>query len=407
MGIDEDTSNDPGPLWEFVPIAHYTVPGLPASSAAATAWKSFKQIFRFSDKKSMAPVKEETNLYELPQGQMEHLVPPLNLNEAAKALDDSLKEWIQAKSPDQPVKFVIGQPHCGHADIVRQWGELHGAAIVASPTDEQILKEDMNWVDDWPASDRPWVLPDLERVYLRHVHGLTLVRKLLESAESGRLGRGIIGCDSWAWVYLKRIWPVPRPDALTLQAFDGFRLSRLFIRMISLQPGERIYFRNAATGNNMLTVPTNDAGPCAEIVKLAAHCRGNVGTAICYWRKRLRTEPDTDKTGQEETQEMPEPEAKNEEHVWVSAKLSESAVPMETDENTAFVLHTLLLHGGVSASLLAELLPLSYDHCMAILLRLRNSGIVKHQKKCWEVTELAYHTVRAFLRSYDYLVDDF
>jgi hypothetical protein len=157
----------------------------------------------------------------------------------------------------------------------------------------------------------------------------------------------------------------------------------------------------------MLTVPTNDAGPCAEIVKLAAHCRGNVGTAICYWRKRLRTEPDTDKTGQEETQEMPEPEAKNEEHVWVSAKLSESAVPMETDENTAFVLHTLLLHGGVSASLLAELLPLSYDHCMAILLRLRNSGIVKHQKKCWEVTELAYHTVRAFLRSYDYLVDDF
>lgn len=400
-------SKGPEALWEFVPLADYRVPGLPATSAAATAWKSFKQIFWRADKESKAPVKEEAKLHALPQVQMEHLVPPLNLSEVAEALDDSLKEWIQASDPDQPVKFVIGQPHSSHAEIVRQWGELHDAAMITAPTYEQILEEDMSWFDGWPPSDHLWVVPNLERFYLRHARGLTLLRQLLEGVESGCLGRGVISCDSWAWSYLKHVWPVPRPDALTLKAFDGLRLSRLFIHLVSSEPVKCICFRNAATGSNIITVPPTGDEVCAEIIKLAAHCRGNVGTAIGYWRERLRTEPDTGKTDSEETQEMSEQGKGEEENVWVSATMSEPALPIETDEDTAFVLHALLLHSGLPAFLLSKLLPLSHHKCMAILLRLRNAGLVQFGEKGWGVTELGYHTVRTFLRRYDYLTDDF
>lgn len=407
LSKEERLLKGPESLWEFVPLADYKVPGLPATSAAATAWKSFRQIFRWTDKESNLPVKEEAKLNALPQVQMRRLVPPLNLSEAAKALDESLKEWMETADPDQPVQFVIGQPHSSHVEIVRQWGELHDAALIAAPTYKQILEEDMSWFNDWPASDRPWVLPELGRFYLRHARGLTLVRQLFDGAESGRLGRGLIGCDSWAWSYLRRVWSVPRPDALTLQAFDGSRLSGLLTGMVLSRPGKRICFRNAATGSKILTVPADDTGLCGEIVKLAAHCRGNVGTALCYWRKRLRTEPDTDKTDSKVIQKMPEQDEGNEENVWVSAKLSEPVLPVETDEDTAFVLHALLLHGGLPASLLSKLLPLSHYRCMAVLLRLRNAGLVHFRGKCWRVTELAYHTVRAFLRGYDYLIDDF
>lgn len=41
---------------------------------------------------------------------------------------------------------------------------------------------------------------------MRHAGGLTLVRRLLERAVSGQLGRGLIGCDSWAWAYLQKVW---------------------------------------------------------------------------------------------------------------------------------------------------------------------------------------------------------
>jgi small conductance mechanosensitive channel len=50
----------------------------------------------------------------------------------------------------------------------------------------------------------------------------------LRGPASGRLGKGIIGCDSWAWAYLQWVWPLAQPEALTMQAFDGEKLTRLF-----------------------------------------------------------------------------------------------------------------------------------------------------------------------------------
>jgi hypothetical protein len=400
-------SKDVKSLWEFVPLADYNIPSLPARSAAATSWTSFKRIFRRANEESTAAVKEEAKLRALTQMRLKYLVKPLNMSEAAEALEASLNEWMQTSAPDRPVKFVIGQPHGGHAEIVRQWGLRYKTTTINPPTYQQIFNGDERWFDSWPRTDLPWVLPNLERCYLRHTRGLTLLRALFEKAESGRLGRGIIGCDSWGWAYLERVWPVPRPDSLTLQAFDGLRLASLLTHLVVLRSNKRICFRNAKTGNDILTVPATDSGVPAEILELAAHARGNAGIAILYWRERLRTEPDTDETNSNADKKMSEQGETDEERVWVSARLNEPVLPMGTDEDTAFVLHALLLHGGLPASVLTELLPLSRYRCEAILLRLRNAGVVEWKEGCWWVAGLAYENVRSFLCGYDYLADGF
>ncbi len=400
-----DRAADPA-LWEFVRLGAYQVPSRPARSAAASAWSSFKHIFRRVDEESQAPVKQETELCALPQVRLAHLVPPLDWTDAAAALGTSLKDWMSSSEPDWPVKFVIGQPYGGHGEIVRQWGAQHAAAVVAAPSYEQILAGDKRYFESWPTADRPWVLPNLERCYLRHARGLPLVRELLEEAESGRLGRGVIGCDSWAWAYLQRVWPVPRPDALTLQAFDGSRVTRLLTTMVASRSRQLIRFRNAATGHDILTVPAGDDEVRVEIAQLAAHCRGNVGTAIRYWRERLRSEPHAQETDSDLDGKTPEHIEPGEESVWVAA-LPEPAFPLESDEEIAFVLHALLLHCGLPASLLPELLPLSHHRCMPILLRLKTAGLVQCRNDHWRVSELAYALVRTMLQGRDFLTDNF
>jgi len=331
----------------------------------------------------------------------------LDWSAAAAALDEALREWVATDEPAQPVKFVVGQPHSGHGDIVRLWGERRQAASLAPPSYEQILARDLHWFDNGPSAGQLWVLPDLECCYLRHANGLDLVRQLLERAESGRWGKGVIGCDSWAWAFLQRVWPVPRPDALTLQAFDGPRLARLLSRMTVSRSGGRVRFRHAATGNDILVVPAEKEQIRPEIVQLAAHCRGNVGTALRYWREQLRCEPEADAPEPDDREASPHADEPAEESVWVAAELTEPVLPTGTEDDFALVLHALLLHGGLPEPLLSALLPLSPAVCTALLYRLRNARFVQCREGLWHVAELASASARDLLRRRDYLVDDF
>jgi hypothetical protein len=393
------------PLWEFVPLADYGVPDMPASSAAANAWAAFKHLFRHDDDEMLTAVKKEADLRALSEIQLAHLAPPPDWRAAALALDVALHDRHRATPPNGPVSFVIGQPHAGHDDIVKCWGEMHQAIPIAPPSPADILTGNGQWLDNWPATDQLWVLPNLEHCYLRHTHGLALVRQLLEGAESGRLGRGIIGCDSWAWAYLQRIWPVPKPEALTLQAFDGDRLSRLFASLEVSRPGRHIRFRNAENGKGILSVPAaeDESAVGAEIIQLAAHCRGNVGTAQHYWRERLRAEPEAEVSESDSAADQ----APGEESVWVTVSLPEPVLPTAIDEDAVLMLHALLLHGGLPEALLPELLPYPATRCMAVLLCLRNAGIIDRHQERWKIAKLAYTTVRSLLRGRDYLTDDF
>lgn len=404
---DEDHTPETPSFWSFVPIGEYQVPGLPATSAIADAWESLKRLLRKVDQSSLQPARDEAKLRALPEVQLEHLAPPVDPTEPADALDAALYDWLNNDAPDWPIRFVISQPYA-HPDLLHFWAVRHGATVVEPPTIEQILAGDLDWLDQWPVdggAGRFWVLPRLAHCFLRHTDGLKLVRTLLARAEAGELGRGVIGCDSWAWAYLMHLWPVPHPGALTAQAFDGQRLTRLLTHQIKRRPHRRVRFLNAATGHDILSVPSDDTEVHPEILRLASHTRGNPGTALTYWRRSLRTEPEEDAV--EASSEPISGEVFDEEDVWVSARLDEPMLPNEADEDVALVLHALLLHDGLPAALLPTLLPLTYDGCLAILLRLKRARLVTQRDERWVVTATGYTSVRSLLAGRDYLTDGF
>ncbi len=397
------------PVWEVVPLAEYILPSFVGLGSAVKKWTSLQRIFRRSSETSSSPARSEAELRALSQVRLENLAPPINWSLAARALDMALHDWLRDEHPEPPVRFFIGQPWCDYAAILRQWAKIHDAALIAPPDPGQILQSDARWVQLREHHDRLWVMPRLERLFVRHADGRGLVRDFLERATSGSIGRGIIGCDSWAWAYLQRVWPLAQPDALTMQAFDGEKLTRLFACLAQTEASEHVQFCNAKTGNPVLPecedIVQGAYTISRELKQLAAHCRGNPGTAWSYWRHRLRSEPDVD--GSSPIPEDSLGKKGGEDVVWLAADLVEPSMPMEADEDMAFVLHGLLLHNGLSADMLAEILPLSRSWIMSLLLRLLRCELVSRDGQCWHVSALAYATVREFLRTRDYLTDQF
>ena len=403
-------------LWRFVPLAAYVRPEAPVGSRAARAWESFRGMVRRSVGAGESPARQEQDLSRLPEVRLAHLVHPIDWSHASRALDRELAAHTAPQGPG--VSFVIGQPHCGHAEIVQGWAARHGARVLEAPDSHEILAGGGRWLEDWRPVDGPWVLPRLERCFLRNAAGLSLVRRLLETVTDGRAGEGVIGCDSWAWTYLGRVWPVSQPRVLTLQAFDGEALSALFARLALSPRSRRLRFCNAHSGRETLAVPREGDAVGEQILALAAHCRGNPGVARSYWRNCLRAEPeDADEGTDDEPAQVVSGEAADggaaaapggrQEVVWVSAHLDDPELPLEGADDVALLLHALLLHGGLPEEAFEAVLPMALPQAMAVVLRLRQRGVLERREGRWTVAALAYVPVRQWLRGRDYLIDAF
>lgn len=400
-------------LWRFVPLEAYARPEPPVGSLATQAWESFKRLLRRSTGAGDAPAMQERELSSLPEVRLAHLVHPIDWSHASRALDRALDGEAPAGGATPRVRFVIGQPHCGHAEIVQGWAARHAARLLDPPDPHEILVGGGRWLGDWRPGDGPWALPRLEHCFLRHADGLALVRRLLEAVAEGRAGEGVIGCDSWAWAFLERAWPVPLAGVLTLQAFDGEALSALFARLAATPRRRRLRFCNAHSGRETLVVPRDGDAVGEQILSLAAHCRGNPGVARSYWRSCLRAEPeeadedpDEDPVSAAADGAAPSPGGRQE-TVWVSAHLAEPELPMEGAEDVALLLHALLLHGGLAEEAFAAVLPMPAGAATAVALRLRQQGVIERREGRWTIAALSYVPVRQWLRGRDYLTDAF
>jgi hypothetical protein len=196
----------PQSLGEFVPAADFVLPPAPAQDLAAKRLTALWRLVRGEGRKAQSPAKTYDELQALREGRMAHLVPPIDWQPAARALGETFENWLGQESTGKPIRFLIGPPYSGQGDILHSWAKIVGWPIIAPPNPAQILTQDDAWMAHWPHGKHEWVLPNLEHCYMRHGGGLTLVRRLLDRAVSGQLGRGLIGCDSWAWAYLQKVW---------------------------------------------------------------------------------------------------------------------------------------------------------------------------------------------------------
>jgi hypothetical protein len=396
------------PLWQMVSLADYALPAAPAREAAVKGITALWRLIRGNDSKQVSPEKAEDQLRKFSETQLSRIAPAIDWHPGAESLDVKLQDWPEQKKENSPIRFLIGPPYSGHADILRLWAKMHGVSVIEAPAPEQILAQDENWFPDRPDNEQLWVLPSLEHCYLRHADGLAMVRRFFERALSGRLGFGLVGCDSWAWSFFQKLWSFPQPEAITLQAFDSERLKVYFRELTLSSVLGPLRFRDSRSGGDILpacdTEKDATSATSAFFKQLAAQSRGIIGIAWMYWRNSLCAEPD----------ETPDPDpSETGDHIvpkntiWLRSDLKELAIPAGPNQDIAFVLHGLLLHNSLPVDLLVELLPLTRGGVTATLLLLESANLVEENNNAWRVSAPGYPAVRQFLKNNDYMVDQF
>lgn len=398
----------PRPFWEVIPSTDYHLPLAPVRHSVRNRITAIQRLFRSQKPEETSPFTAKDTLQPLSQCQINTIAPPQHWNTPAQAITQGLGEWLGLKNPDQPVMSMIGPPGSGHSLMLRAWAEQQKWQIIKPPSAEQILAGNDTVLSRQITRDKPWVFPGLEQAYVRHPEGLSLVRRFLHEAFSGTLGRGIIGCNSWAWAYLRYVWRGRVPTPFSLQGCNSLDLAEHFRKLADPTGKRQILFRQSDNGLPILP-PLDPGEPPHETSNflqfLATHSRGIFGVAWAAWRVSLRTEPEAKIAENDETTK---PDT-GQQTVWVIpwSKLSLPELSSTAGRDEAFVLHALLVHNGLESTLLPTVLPLSSNQIQETLSRLQERGLVGHNTTRWEVTALGYPAVRQFLHGRGYLIDQF
>ncbi|PDV96911.1 hypothetical protein [Candidatus Chloroploca asiatica] len=401
--------DDTQKIWEFIPISEYKSPEVPVSQVTRKGLSQIWRIFRQEEEKSEVAFKPESDLRTLDASQLEQISSAPNWEAGGSALRETLQTWLKSDRIGQNIVFLVEPPHGGHAEKLMAWATQNDVTIVSPPTPEQIMENADVWLASLPERDTFWIYPTLEKTYLRHASGLSLMRRFLDRAASGAMGLGVIGCDSWAWAYLQHVWHGSWPSAITSKASDQTQLVRQFQRMLRPKRGTTYLFCQADNGAPLFSTgkeDNNSEKTSDYLQQLAAFSHGNIGVAQAIWRDSLCIEPDE---ALREKQNDDEDATLASQVIWVTPwdDLEHPSLPAKASEQVAFVLHTLLLHNGLSFELLQQLLPLAGNQIMETVSQLTEAGLVTYQDKTWKVAARGYPVVRSYLKSNGYLCDAF
>lgn len=391
------------PLWQYVAVDDFSLPGEPVLQSAKSFFDHLYDLILLRRGKDREPVKAADELGLIAAQRLQELVPEPDWRVPAALLEEAVEQLPESGSN---AVLLVGPPFSGRRSILDALISKDGCRAIEPPTDAQIFGDDDAWLEQVQKSDATLLLPALERMYFRHVSSLGLVRRLMERIASGCAGRAVIGCDSWAWAFLEPLWRGRKPAVITLQAFDDDRLNRSFLERARASGGGAS-FRETDSGRNVLSDNERDDSGADNghfLQILASRSRGNIGVATELWKSALQVEPEKD-----EHEKNGKQDDAAEGSIWVKPldKLSIPFVSSAVGVNESLVLHALLLHDGLRAARLAQLLPRTDSPLDTTLSMLEESRLVAEHDGIWMVSPAGYPAVRQFLKSGGYLVDAF
>lgn len=366
------------------------------------------------------PLKTEAKheCHRLSEAVLDELVPEPPWEAAANNLAIHLNPWLADPSPGSLVRAVIGPPGSGVQEVVRRWGKQVSAKLVHPPDFQYILDPTLDfWPDVARDADRVLVIPELERFYLRHADGLSLIRRLAEWLWVNP-HRVVVGCSSWAWAYFCRKLQIEAvfktPIALEPLDADALRAwfcprhqSRYLVQTIEKK--RVIYPVDVSKTTEVNQIATaaddqesNDHG--ADIFeRIAATSRGIPEIAMALWRECLcEGEAEANDHGSRTVVGSMTPI-----HVRPPQSLVLPALPKHASTREAIVLHTLLLHAGLPSEILFQVVPFTALEVIATLSTLQEAELISEHEGVWKVTLLAYYSVRTFIRAESLLIDLF
>ncbi len=340
--------------------------------------------------------------------------------EPAEALESSLSGWIKSEDPDRPSPVLVGPPGSGISQIISLWAKKHSWKIIEPPSPRQVLAGDTGWLSFLDSvREEGFVLPDLEKLYLRHHSGLTLIRRFLDELWR-RKPRCLVGCNSWAWSYLCHAVSVDSffSAPLSLQAFDKDRLTKWLCKLACESGKKSVSFRQSSTGKVILTVDRNSSEQTAEdsagtstnsdlayFERIAARSRGIPLVAWALWRNSLLVSVQ-EIIGEEAQKAASEDQGMT---IWVRPweEIVFPEISPEIGKSGSFILHTLLLHGGLGVEVLNRTLSLTQTEIEKAIVQLQSAGLIKPEADSWRLTLSGYPAVRSYLQNEEYLVDAF
>ncbi len=418
------------PPWRFIPLNEYKSPSGPATETVRNHLRATLRRLRLSDSADPmdASIEREGELTSIPDFLIEQAAPEPDWRTLhCEALDQAYQPWLNSDAREAGTRLLINAPHSQLPQTVRNWAAANECHVIEPPTVQQILDNDPTWLAQVKAADgKHWVLPSLERCFLRHQNGLGLLRSWLDWADEQPAG--LVICDSWAWAFLSntlhldQILPPPR----TLEPLDAGALKRWFRRLPGQKNRKEYTFRQADSGKLIYVSDTSKQIQDSEeegqpdrskregleesdyLEHLAARSRGIPEVAWHIWKQCLLVENDGEV--EEAVEEKAEEKASTDhgKTIWVrpwdQLQLPEASGAFGLNE--AFVLQALLLHDGLPDSLLPRLLPLMPFAIAGSIRRLQIANLIANDSACRRVTSLGYVAVREFLHDEGFLTDD-
>lgn len=336
----------------------------------------------------------------LPDALRDQVAPAPDWKDAATALDKVLDDDSQPGAP----LMVHEAGHHDAPSIVEAWGARKGVAVMDPPVRDRLVEEEgAAWVAAQRSEEAPWVLPRLERWWVRTPDGLAFVRSLLDAWAEGTLGRGVIGVDRHAWGYLRHVWPGQARRRVTLRPLSGEALARWFWTLArqggapegtveEQDGGGRVLPRPEWDSSGQVVDSTDEATVSTFLQSLAAHSDGHPGVAWSLWRQSLQG---------------PGPEASAAAVATVPpwSALDRPGRPDALKRSDLLLLHALVLHGGLPDSVLAHVVPVERYERRERLRMLHREGLLTKADGAWQVTAAGYPVVCTLLCDEGYLSD--
>lgn len=334
----------------FIPLASYKTPSLPVVEGLQATWLGWKELWHRDEQE---PLIKDDRLRGVTTERLNQVVAPPACGPVLAEMGVSFNGWLQQATGERLQTVVL--PPCEQSGVVRAWAKEQGCEVLEPPPRAALLAE--NFTPPSLAGEGVLVVPNLEHWFLRHTRGLRYIRWLLDAITHSER-RMLISCNSWAWLFLVKTM---RIDALlpTPQIFNAFTAKRLkqWFSAIAHSSGAGVAFIDTESGDEVLA---EVEGAHDRLTSLAAKSQGIPWVAWHMWRHSLREELEAEE-GEKLAKKIAAKQAEEEQAearqtLWVAA-LNEYSLPGYVGDDSLFILHTLLLHDGLTKEHLALTLP--------------------------------------------------
>lgn len=383
----------------FKPLGAYDWPNTPVNRNLDRLKNLLKKrVFRKNkndeiDLERLAPVES---------GLLDKIAAPPANKPLMEELDSSLKDWLAQEHPESFLKTLIFPP-CDREDFLRSWAESRNFPILEVLDFERTMSSNPEKISKM-FNQEVLVIPRLEDWFRRsetHLSSLRLLLSALDNIEK----KVILGCNSWAWQFLRKSCEIDSicVDPITYQAFDAVRLGHWLENLSEKLYDGSLIFKSAKTGDNAFNFGSDSTSHIDYMSDLANKSLGIPWVAWNIWRASLRRMSEQTPAG---TEKNPKANISNTDAaaqtLWIS-ELKDFTLPDRHDQRALLVLQTLLIHNGLSREHIELTIPISqYSNVLPALVK---SGMVDKVGDLYHCVPTAYPAIRNGLRSAGFPMD--